>query len=134
MVAGRQVFQHPSSQGRHDILNKLSAFHRDHDTGMAEVLPDLQAAIGQVPAREHAAEAEPLAEELGKIQEGHRRGPQLLGDILPSCEKWEFCRTLDTSKFQCHSKLGRSNHVPRNFFVAPLVFRPFSDTPVYLSA
>jgi transposase len=83
MVAGRKVFRHPSIQGRHYILDKLTAFHRDHDTGMAEVLRDLQAAIGQIPPREHPAEARPLAEELQKIQEGHRRGPQLLGDILP---------------------------------------------------
>ncbi len=83
MVAGRQVFHHPSIQGRHYILDKLSAFHRDHDTSMPEVLRDLQAAVGQVPAREHAAEAAPLHEELRKIQDGHRRGPQPLGDILP---------------------------------------------------
>ena len=61
MVAGRQVFRHPGIQGRHYILDKLIAFHRDHDTGMAEVLRDLQAAIGQLPPREHAAEAKPLA-------------------------------------------------------------------------
>jgi hypothetical protein len=79
MVAGRQVFRHPSIQGRHYILDKLSAFHRDHDTGMAEVLRDLQAAVAQIPPREHAAEARPLAEELDKIQHGRRRGPQLLG-------------------------------------------------------
>lgn len=83
MVAGRQVFRHPSIQGRHYILDKLSAFHRDHDSAMAEVLRDLQAAVGQVPAHEHAAEARPLAAELQKIRDGHRRGPQLLGDILP---------------------------------------------------
>jgi transposase len=83
MVAGRQVFRHPSIQGRHYILDKLTAFHRDHDTPMPELLRDLQAAVGQVPPREHAAEAKPLADELRKIQEGRRRGPQLLGDILP---------------------------------------------------
>jgi transposase len=83
MVAGRQVFRHPSIQGRHYILDKLSAFHRDHDTGMAEVLRDLQAAIMHVPPREHTAEAKPLQEELHKIHDGRRRGPQLLGDILP---------------------------------------------------
>jgi len=83
MVAGRQVFRHPSIQGRHYLLDKLTAFHRAHDTGMTEVLRDLQAAIGQLPGREHAAEARPLAEQLQKIQDGHRRGPQLLGDILP---------------------------------------------------
>jgi transposase len=83
MVAGRQVFRHPSIQGRHYILDKLTAFHRQHDTGMPEVLRDLQAAIGQLPPREYAAEAKPLAEELQTIQQGHRRGPQVLGDILP---------------------------------------------------
>jgi transposase len=83
MVAGRQVFRHPSLQGRHSILDKLNAFHRAHDTGMAEVLRDLQAAIGQLPPREYAAEARPLQEEMRRIQEGRRRGPQLLGDILP---------------------------------------------------
>jgi transposase len=83
MVAGRQVFRHPALPGRHYILDKLTAFHRDHDTAMPEVLRDLQAAVAQVPPREHAAEARPLAEELQKIQEGRRRGPQLLGDILP---------------------------------------------------
>jgi hypothetical protein len=83
MVAGRQVFCHPCIQGRHFILDKLTAFHRDHDTPMPEVLGDLQAAIGHLPAREHAAEARPLQEELQRIQEGRRRGPQLLGDVLP---------------------------------------------------
>jgi hypothetical protein len=37
--------------------------------------------MAQLP--EHAAEAQPLADELHKIQQGQRRGPQLLGDILP---------------------------------------------------
>jgi len=83
MVAGRQVFRHPCIQGRHYILDKLNAFHRDHDTPMPAVLADLQAAVGQVPPREHAAEGKPLHEELKKIQEGHRRGPRPLADILP---------------------------------------------------
>ena len=76
-------FAIPCLQGRHYILDKLSAFHREHDTGMADVLRDLQAAIGQIPQREHAAEAKPLQDEYQKIQDGRRRGPQLLGDILP---------------------------------------------------
>jgi hypothetical protein len=28
-------------QGRHDILDKLSAFHHEHQAGMVEVLRDL---------------------------------------------------------------------------------------------
>jgi transposase len=83
MVAGRQVFRHPGLPGRHYLLDKLTAFHRDHDTPMPEVLRDLQAALGQVPPQEYAAEARPLHEELQKIEDGRRRGPQPLGAILP---------------------------------------------------
>ena len=83
MVAGRQVFRHPCLQGRHYILDKLSAFHRDHGTPMPALLRDLQTAIAQLPRAEYAAEAQPLHEELQRIQAGRRRGPQLLGDILP---------------------------------------------------
>jgi len=83
MVAGRQVFRHPGIHGRSYILDKLNAFHREHDTPMPETLRDLQAAIAQLPIREYAAEARPLQEEMQRIREGRRRGPQLLGDILP---------------------------------------------------
>jgi transposase len=84
MVAGRQVFHHPAIQRRHYILHKLTEFHREHGTDMAQVLRDLQTACGQLPTREYAAEARPLSEELERIQDGRRRGPQLLGDILPA--------------------------------------------------
>ena len=40
-------------------------------------------AIEQLPRSAHAEEAEPLRAELDRIQAGRRRGPQLLGDILP---------------------------------------------------
>jgi transposase len=83
MVAGRQVFRHPCIQGRHSLLDKLTAFHRDHDTATPEVLRDLQAAVGQVPPQEYAAEARPLHEELQRIEAGRRRGPQPLRHILP---------------------------------------------------
>jgi transposase len=83
IVAGRQVFRHPGLQGRHYVLDKLSAFHRDHDTAAPALLRDLQAALAQVPQGEHRAEAVPLHEELERIQQGRRRGPQVLGDILP---------------------------------------------------
>lgn len=83
MVAGGQVFRHPAVQGRHYILDKLTAFHREHDSPAAGQLADLQAAVGQLPRAEYQAEAAPLHEELQRIQQGRRRGPQLLGDILP---------------------------------------------------
>jgi transposase len=83
MVAGGQVFHHPCIQGRHYILDKLSQFHQEHNTAMPELLRDLQAAIGQLPPRAYRAEAKPLDEEWQRIEEGRRRGPQLLRDILP---------------------------------------------------
>ena len=49
----------------------------------AEMLRDIEAAIAQLPRKEYQAEAGPLHEELKKIEAGGRRGPQLLGNILP---------------------------------------------------
>jgi transposase len=83
MVAGGQVFRHPCLQHRSYILDKLNAFHRDHETPLPQALADLQAAIEHLPRSAYAEEAKPLAEELQRIEAGRRRGPQLLGDILP---------------------------------------------------
>jgi len=83
IVAGRQVFRHPAIQQRHYILDKLNVFHREHHTPLDQTMPDLLAAIEQLPRSVHAQEARPLQEELDKIKAGRRRGPQLLGDILP---------------------------------------------------
>jgi transposase len=83
IVAGRQVFHHPGMQQRHYILDKLQTFHREHQTGLAQVMADLLAATGHLPRAAHADEARPLAEELARIRAGRCRGPQLLGDVLP---------------------------------------------------
>jgi transposase len=83
MVAGGQVFRHPGLQDRHYLLHKLTAFHTDHDTLAPDMLRDLQAAIEQLPKTEYRAEAKLLADELQKIQNSKRRGPQILADILP---------------------------------------------------
>lgn len=83
MVAGRQVFRHPCLQQRSYILEKLNAFHAEHDTPMADIMTDLHNAIEQIPAKEHAAEAKPLQEKLQASPNDRKRGPQLLRDILP---------------------------------------------------
>ena len=82
MVAGRQLFPHPCCQPQHYILDKLLAFHRQHDTPWPQVLADLQAATDQLPPSAFAREAEPLAKRLERLQ-ATKRGPQLLADILP---------------------------------------------------
>jgi transposase len=84
IVAGRRVFDHPGMRERHYVLDKLNAFHRDHGTGTAQVMADLLAATAQLPRGALADEAKPLADELARIRAGRCRGPQLLGDILPT--------------------------------------------------
>jgi transposase len=84
MVAGGRVFSHPCVQGRDYVLKKLIAFHHQHETAALTVQYDLQQALKQLPPGEYAAEAKPLQEELNRIQEHRRRGPQPLGEILPA--------------------------------------------------
>ena len=83
IVAGRRLAPHPCLQHRHYILDKLNAFHGQHETPMAAVLDDLKAAVDQLPQAEQAPEAKPLQEELDRINAGRRRGPQPLRDIIP---------------------------------------------------
>jgi transposase len=83
MVAGRQVFRHPGLQERHYIVDKLNAFHREHGTGIPELLRDLKAAIDQIPRPAYAAEAKALQDRYQTIQVRRRSVPQLVGDILP---------------------------------------------------
>ena len=82
MVAGRQVFRHPSLRERGYILDKLLAFHLEHRTPYAQILRDLHLATDQVPAKEHAAEAEPLAARLRITRAAGKQGPQPLNEIL----------------------------------------------------
>jgi transposase len=84
MVAGRQVFHHPGVRARHTILDKLLAFHRDHDTSWEQTLTDLNHTLRQIPSKEHAHEAQPLAERLHHCRRVHPgpKGPEQLGNIL----------------------------------------------------
>lgn len=84
MVAGREVFRHPSCQSRHMILEKLTTFHIEHETPMMDVMSGLQAAAEQIPQREHATEAIPLAAALHQATSGRRSGPRPLAEILPA--------------------------------------------------
>jgi transposase len=82
LVAGQQLVRHPCLHERHYLLDKILAFHREHDTPLPQMMEDLQAAVEQLPHSEYAAEATSLAERLADINARHR-GPQVLGDILP---------------------------------------------------
>jgi len=83
MVAGSQVFRHPSCQKRDYILRKLSIFHAEHGSSMAQVMTDLQAATDHIPESEHAPEAKSLYEELQPSNRRQQSGPRRLGEILP---------------------------------------------------
>jgi hypothetical protein len=81
MVAGGQVFSHPSCRNRDYIVQKLMRFHLQHGTPAAQTLRDLQQAARQVPSRERPREAEPLAREKQRRAAGGR-GPQPIGEII----------------------------------------------------
>jgi len=82
MVAGGRVFAHPAMRDRHYITDKLLKFHIEHKTPMPQILADLKAVAGQIPQREHAAEAIPIQQQLTAA--GRRRGEtKRLGEILP---------------------------------------------------
>src|SRR5262249_4738541 len=102
MVAGRQVFRHPSCRERHKILEKLINFYVVHNTQMDQILRDLHAATAWIPAAEYAAEAAPLLAALGppmspapvaapnarpgvrpQASSRRRSGPRPLSEILP---------------------------------------------------
>lgn len=83
IVAGNGPFVHPCLQDRNYVLHKLQAFHLQHQTPMAILLEDLQAAIAQLPRIEYANEARPLQDELDRMQTARRRGPQPLSEIIP---------------------------------------------------
>jgi transposase len=83
MVAGGQVFRHPSCQKRDAVLRKLSCFHADHGTSMAQVMTDLQAAADHIPKSAHAPEAKSLFEAMQPSNHRQQRGPRRLGEILP---------------------------------------------------
>ena len=84
MVAGKQVFRHPSCQTRDAILRKLSHFYVEHETSMAQVMNDLQAAADHIPKSEHATEAKSLFGAMQPSSSRQRNGPCRLGEILPA--------------------------------------------------
>jgi transposase len=82
MVAGRQVFRHPCLRERGYILDKLLAFHVEHQTPMQETMRDLHYAITHIPKAEHAAEAKPLHERMQTTRERGRTGPQPIRELI----------------------------------------------------
>jgi hypothetical protein len=83
IAAGRRIGPHRCLDPRGYILDKLIAFHREHDTTPEQMMADLGQAAAQLPSDEHASEAIPLIARLQKTRAARRRGPQPIGDLLP---------------------------------------------------
>jgi hypothetical protein len=81
MVAGQQVFRHPSCRQRDYILAKLLTFLRQHDVVPMHINTILHTTIEQLPMATHVEEAIPLQSLLQKNL-ARKKGPQPLGDLL----------------------------------------------------
>jgi transposase len=103
MVAGQQVFAHPQCQERHWILDKLIAFHAEHDSDAQVTERDLDAAVAQLPTETYAAEAEPLRERLEALQRGRAKDPQGLAATLP-----KVLARMGVSKVESKESGGRA--------------------------
>jgi len=84
MVAGGQLFRHPSCQQRDAILRKLCCFHVAHGSSMTAVMSDLQAALDHIPQSAHAPEAKSLFEAMQPSSRRQPCGLRRLGEILPA--------------------------------------------------
>lgn len=82
IVAGQQVFRHPSQRDRAYILDKLIDFHHQHGTPPDKILLDLNMARQQIPQAEYANEAAPLEARYQRTQNRRRRQPQPIGEVL----------------------------------------------------
>jgi transposase len=83
IVASRHIVPHRCLLPRGYILDKLIAFHQDHQTSPEKILADLRSAADQLPAAEHPLEAVPLVMRLAQTRAARRRGPQPIANILP---------------------------------------------------
>jgi hypothetical protein len=82
-VAGDQPLRHPCCAAADSIMEKLRAFHHEHDTPLDRVLSELEAAVDQLPFKTRNHEAEIVAEVLNQ-QTRRRRGPVQVGELLPA--------------------------------------------------
>jgi transposase len=83
MVAGRKAYRHPSCNEKDYIFKKLILFHNEHNSDVAQIMRDLDAAVAQLPRSEYREEAVPLADELDRVLNKRGKGPRPLSEILP---------------------------------------------------
>jgi transposase len=82
MVAGRELFRHPSRLERGYVLDKLFEFHHQRRTPPEAILRDLQSAAGLIPRADQGDEARLLKERYHRTRPCRRSGPEQIGRIL----------------------------------------------------
>lgn len=82
MVAGQRIVPHPCCREPHYILDKLLAFHLDHEAEHAPIRDCLSAAAQRLPAETHAGESQTLQARANKFQAARKPQVQSLGSIL----------------------------------------------------
>lgn len=82
MLAGQQIIPHPCCRDPHYILDKLLAFHLEHEATAAQVRECLQAAAAQLPGSAQAREAAKLTSRADEFEQARKPGLQSLGSIL----------------------------------------------------
>lgn len=82
MVSGRKLYRHPSRLDRSYVLEKLLAFHREHQTPSHEIVGHLRQAALQIPKHAHLEEASPLQTIYERCRRSRRKGAEAIGTIL----------------------------------------------------
>lgn len=82
MVAGGQIYRHPSRLDRGYVMDKLLTFYREHRIAPAVTVRDLKCATDHLQKQDQREEGEKLREAALKAQRSRRKGPQELGTLL----------------------------------------------------
>ena len=75
--------RHPCFKQPDSILEKLRAFHYEHQTPMDQLLADLETTVDQLPYNTRGHEAAVVAKVLEE-QTHRRRGVVAIGELLPA--------------------------------------------------
>lgn len=82
IVAGRQIYRHPSRLDRGYVMDKLLTFYREHKMAPAVTVRDLKCAADHLQKHDQQTEGEKLREAALRAQRSRRKGPQELGTLL----------------------------------------------------
>jgi transposase len=82
-VAGDQPLRHACCRDPNSIIEKLRAYHYNHNTPLERALVDMESAVAQLPYKTRGYEAQVVSRSLEQQANSHR-GPKKLGELLPS--------------------------------------------------